>query len=161
MGLLSTLAPCLVVTRLVERVLRSELVRDDIVRLLQRAFGDVQRVGAHIGDEASGAETAELDALVELLGKDHRPLQRVAELARRLLLERRRRERRRRVAAALALLEARDTEERVRQCREVAMRVGLAPDVQLLALLLNELGGERLARNVSRKLPLPKRLSRG
>src|SRR5260221_11666490 len=77
MGLLRALAPGLEVTRMLERVGRAELLRDDVLRLLERALGDVERVGAHIGDETDRRGRPERCPLVELLGQDHGPLQRV------------------------------------------------------------------------------------
>src|SRR5437899_5442650 len=76
----------LVVPRLLDRVRRAEFLRDDVPRLVERAFGDMQRVGTHIGDKTDRRALADRDAFIQLLGEHHRALHRVAELARRLLL---------------------------------------------------------------------------
>jgi hypothetical protein len=83
-----------------------------------------------------------------LLRQHHRFLHRVAELARRLLLQRRRGERRRRVAAALALLDALDGVGGVGERGAVLVRGLAVVDFELVALLLDDLGRERLAGEV-------------
>ena len=142
---LCALAPRLEVPRLLECILRAELARDHVLRLLQRAFGHVQRVGPHVGDEADRRIRTERDAFIELLREHHRPLHRVAELPRSVLLQRRGR-----VGAAgaprrLALLEARDLVHRVGERRAVLLGVGRVRDRELVSLLLNDLRLERLA----------------
>src|SRR5205814_3549248 len=89
--LLRALRAGLVMARVLERVRRPELARDHILRLAERAFGDVQRVGAHIRNEAD-RRIPERYTFIELLRDDHRAAYREAELARRLLLQRGRRE---------------------------------------------------------------------
>src|SRR5437773_5530843 len=141
--LLGALRARLVMTRLLERVLGAELLGDDVLGLMQSALGHVQGVGPHIGDE-SDRHLAERDALVELLREDHRALHREAELARRVLLKRRRGERRRGVPRALVLLEALDDVLRVRERRPMLVGRLAGVDVELVALVLDHLGGERL-----------------
>ena len=144
-GLLRALRPRLVVTRLVECVGNAEFAHDDVPGLLQRALGDVQRVGPHIRDEANGSARAHRDAFVQLLREDHRALHRVAELPRRLLLEGRCRERGRGVATALALLEALDDVRRVRESGAMLLGRLAVVDLELVALVLDDLRRERLA----------------
>src|SRR6184192_985330 len=149
--LLRALRACLVVTRLLERVRSPEFLRDDVARLMERALGDVERVGSHIGDESDRRAVADGDAFIELLREDHRFLHRVAELARCLLLDRRGGERRRGIAAALALLDALDCVTGI--CEGGTMLIGslTVMDLELVALLLDDLGAERFARVVGER----------
>src|SRR5581483_11575641 len=143
-GLLRALRARLVVARVLERVFGPELLRDDVLRLAERALGDVQRVGAHIGDEPD-RRVAQRDAFVQLLRHDHRLLHREAELARGVLLERRRGVRGRGVARALAGLEALDDVRRLLEGGPVPLGMRAIRDLELLALVLDDLGPERLA----------------
>ena len=145
--LLRALRPRLVMPRMLERVFRSELARHDVLRLTERALGDVQRVGSHIGDEAD-RRVAERDALVELLRDDHRPAHGEAELARGLLLQRRGGERRRGIASALARLETLHDVRGLLERGAVLLGRLAVGDLELLALELDDLGRERLAGHV-------------
>src|SRR2546426_1088222 len=148
MRFLRTLRPRLVVARLLDRVRRAEFLRDDVTGLMKRAFGDVKRVGTHVGDETDRRAIADRDAFVELLGEHHRFLYRVAELARRLLLQRRGRERRRGIAAALALLNALDGVGGLGERGSDPVGGLAVVNFELVTLLLDDLGGERLPRVV-------------
>src|SRR5207253_2028978 len=141
----------LVVTRLLERVRSPEFLRDDVARLMERALGDVERVGSHIGDETDRRAVADGDAFIELLREDHRFLHRVAELARCLLLDRRGGERRRGIAAALALLDALDCVAGIGERGAVLVGSLTVMDLELVALLLDDLGAERVARVVGKR----------
>ena len=69
----------------------------------------VERVGAHVGDQAHLA-LADVDAFVELLRDAHGLLRAEAQLARGFLLQGRGRERRRRIALALLAVHRQDGE---------------------------------------------------
>src|SRR5439155_18452902 len=71
---LRALRPRLVVARLLDRVRRAKFLRDDLARLMERALGDVERVGTHIRDETDRRTVADRDAFIELLREDHRLL---------------------------------------------------------------------------------------
>ena len=72
----------------------SRTARDDVGDLLQRLFGDVDRVGPHIGDQADLSLARDVHALVQALRDLHRLARGETELAGRLLLQRGRSERR-------------------------------------------------------------------
>ena len=61
---------------------------NDLLGIAQRLLGKVHRVGAHVGDKALALATAEIHALVELLGDLHGAAGGEAEFAVCLLLER-------------------------------------------------------------------------
>ncbi len=86
------------------RLLRESLLpvqlHDDFANLADGFLREIERVRAHVGDEADGA-LADVDAFVQLLRNAHGLLRAEAELARGFLLQGRGRERRRRIAAAL------------------------------------------------------------
>ena len=54
----------------------------------KRLFRKAQRVCSHIGDQADGAVTGDLHALIQLLGNGHRAARRHGQAARGLLLQR-------------------------------------------------------------------------
>ena len=143
-SLLRAFALRLEMARLVQRVPLAELRADHVLRLLERAFGDVKRVGPHVGDEPDRA-VAERNTLVELLREHHRPLHRVPELPRGLLLQGGCGEWGCGVAAGFALFQARDPIHRIGERGAMAVRVVAAPDLELLALVLDERRIERLA----------------
>ncbi|CCY42479.1 flagellar basal body rod protein [Firmicutes bacterium CAG:124] len=68
---------------------RAVAAADCVARGGQRLFGNAQRVGTHVSDQADRALTGDLHALVKLLCDHHRAARGHVELARRLLLERR------------------------------------------------------------------------
>ena len=71
---LRSLRTGLVVARLLDRIRGAELFGDDLAGLMERALRHVERVCTHIGDETDRRAVAHGDALVELLGEDHRLL---------------------------------------------------------------------------------------
>src|SRR2546430_1607482 len=146
--LLRALRTGLVVARLIDRVGRAEFLRDDLTRLVERALGDVERVGAHIGDETDRGALPDRDAFIELLRQDHRPLHRIAELAGCLLLQGRGGEGRRGVPAALLLLDALDRVLGIGERRTVLVRGLTVMDFELVAFVLDDLRRQRLARVV-------------
>jgi len=87
---------------------------DQMARGGKRLFGDVDAVGAHIGDEADRL-AVDVDAFVEPLCDAHRMGGRKAEFAARLLLQGRGGERRRRVAPCGFGLDIGDEEARALQ----------------------------------------------
>ena len=100
-GLLGTLRRVRRTARLVERVAVAVLGADEPGDLAERLVGEVEGVGAHVGDEADLLAASERDALVELLRHRHR-LPRAEADAGRLALQGRRLERRLRVALLLS-----------------------------------------------------------
>ena len=99
---------------------------------------DARRVGSHVGDEADGAFARQLDALVELLRDHHRLLDREA----RRLLQLAGDERRNRALLALLGRDRRDDPVRLLQVGEDGVRFGLVADLDVRAVLLEELGVE-------------------
>ncbi len=73
MGLLSALDLGLVLAGLGRHVILAVFLGDIGAGLLLGGGGHVDRIGAHIGDEAHRALLAQLDSLIELLGHDHGP----------------------------------------------------------------------------------------
>ena len=128
----------LVVNRLLGHVVGPELLPDVLAHVGQRLVGDAGRVGSHVGDETHGAFTRQLDALVELLRDHHRLLDREA----RRLLQLAGDERRNRALLAFLGRDRRDGPVRLLQVLEDGVRFGFVPDLDVRAVLLEELGVE-------------------
>src|SRR5208282_4134700 len=103
----------LVDSRLVRQSFFAVELHDHVANLPDRFLGQVERIGAHVGDETNRA-FADVDALVQLLRDAHGLLRTEAELARGLLLQRRRREGRGRVATSLFAIDAYHRERSLR-----------------------------------------------
>ena len=90
-GFLRVLGPGRIFARRARHVGVAEILGDDAARGGDRFGGEIDAVGAHIGDEADCA-VANVDALIEALGDLHGAGRREAELARGFLLQGRGRE---------------------------------------------------------------------
>ena len=122
----------------------AEILGDDPPRRRDRLGGEVDAVGAHVGDEA-GRAVADVDALVEPLGDLHRARRREAELARGLLLQGRGGEGRIGVALDRLRFDRRDREARLLQRALERFGLGARADVKpadLLAVRADETGSE-------------------
>jgi hypothetical protein len=102
--------------RLVGQSFLAVELHDHLAYLADRFLRQIQRVGAHVGDQADRT-LADVDALVQLLRDAHGLLGAEAELAGGFLLQRRGRERRGRVAPALLAVDL--------EHGELAARAGL------------------------------------
>jgi hypothetical protein len=114
---------------------------DDFAHLTHRIGGEIDRVRAHVGDEADAAFT-EIHTFIKLLCQPHRALRRIAQLARGLLLQRGGGERRRRVAAPLFLVDGDHMQEALRGILDGLLDVpcaGLVGEAELLHFLAREL----------------------
>src|SRR5216684_2028297 len=149
MRLLRVLRLGLVDARLVRPVGFAVLLLDEAARRRDRLARHGDAIGPHIGDETDRF-AGDVDALIEALGRTHRPAGAEAELARGLLLQRRGGEGRRRVAPDLLLLDRRDDVILVPEdTLGGGARRGLVGDVEFveaLAVEMGEAGGEALAR---------------
>src|SRR5690606_3788421 len=138
--------------RLVRQRLRAEVARDHVADLGQRLARQVDRVGTHVADQADGALVADGHALVQLLRDLHGALGGEAELARGLLLQGGGGERRRRPALALLAGDVGDVQRAAGGLPDAlarglgAVAVGDRELLELLAVQLHQLGGERLHR---------------
>ena len=86
-----------IVVRLLGHVVSAVALPDELADLRERLIGYTRRIGSHVGDQADGALTGQLDPLVELLRDHHRLLDGEA----RSLLQLARNERRNRALLAL------------------------------------------------------------
>src|SRR6516164_8170185 len=121
--------------RLVRHELAAERRLDEVTHGDQRLIGHAHRVGAHIGDEAA-RQARNIDAaLVQLLREHHRLLDGEASG----LLQLARDERRRRVALALLRRDGRDGPRGALERRQHGVRLCLAPDLDGVGVLLDEL----------------------
>src|SRR6266849_5625355 len=149
MRLLRVLRLGLVDARLVRPVGFAVLLLDEAARRRDRLARHGDAIGPHIGDETDRF-AGDVDALIEALGRTHRPAGAEAELARGLLLQRRGGKGRRRVAPDLLLLDRRDDVILVPEdTLGGGARRGLVGDVEFveaLAVEMGEAGGEALAR---------------
>ena len=125
----------LVVDRLLGQVVGPELLADELAHVGQRLIGDARRVGSHVGDEADGALTRQLDTLVELLRDHHRLLDGEA----RRLLQLAGDERRDRALLPLFRRHRRDGPGRLLQVVEDRVRLGLVADLDVRAVALEQL----------------------
>ena len=115
-------------------VVVAEILGDDAPRRRHRLGGEIDAVGAHIGDEA-GRAVADVDAFIETLGDLHGARRGEAELARRLLLQGRSGERRIGMAPDGARLDGGDRELGALQRRLERLGLGSRADVETADLL--------------------------
>src|SRR5690606_16020735 len=113
--------------------------------------GDAGGVGPHVGDETDGALAADVDALVELLGRAHGLARREAEPLGRLLLERGGGEGRRRILCLLAAPDIGDDEGGAFDVGKHVLRGGLVLEAEGLAIDVVEPGLEALARALEQR----------
>ena len=81
MGLLGALVGAGVGAGFLGHILPSEPLLEVAPRHVDRLFGEIGRVGTHVGDQAHPALARQVDALVELLGNPHRAVGRHAQPA--------------------------------------------------------------------------------
>ena len=130
-----------------------ELGADVLAGLLERALGDVDRVRPHVGDQADGF-AAHVDALVQLLGDDHRAPRGEAELAAGLLLQGAGGERRIGVALLLTFADSRDRPGRAIQVVLDGLRLDAGLEIDLFAGALDQ-AGDKLRRALARARARP------
>src|SRR6266851_105978 len=131
-----------VVVRFFREVIRSKSFRNQLAHLLQRIVGDVHGIGAHVGDQRDGAFLAEFHAFVEPLRQAHGALGGVAQAIVSGLLQLGRREGRRRVASFFLLRYRSDLPFGLADRRDDFVRRFLVSHLDVLALVLTELGFE-------------------
>src|SRR4029077_1123727 len=138
----------LVIVRLLRQVIGTEAFRNQFAHLLQRIVRDVHGIGAHVGNQRDGAFLAKLHAFVEPLRQAHGALRGVAQAVVSSLLQLRRRERRRRVAPLFLLRYRSNLPLGLAHRRDDLVRRFLVPNLDVLALVLAQLGFKdgRLAR---------------
>src|ERR1700733_5765753 len=116
---------------------------DVFANLLDRIRGNAHRIRAHVSDQRFGTFIAQLDALIEALREHHRAARGVAKAVVPGLLELRRGEWRRRETALFLLRHARPLPNRFIDRSENPLRFGLVGNLDVLALVFDELGFER------------------
>ena len=126
-------------------------LHDHVANLADRLLRQIERVGAHIGDETDLA-LADVDAFVQLLRDAHGLLRAEAQFAGGLLLQGRGRERRRGIALALLAIDVEHLEFAVRGVLQRAFDLAGLPlrrKTELLylgALILDQLARKLLLR---------------
>src|SRR5579862_416621 len=138
----------LVVVGLFREIVGAEALRNEFADLREGVLRNVNRVGAHVGDERDGAFGAEFDTFVEALGDAHGALGGVAQAVVGRLLELGSGERRWRIAALLLLRDGSDLPFGFAHCGENGVSAFLVVDGDVFAFVLGKLGFEngRLAR---------------
>ncbi len=116
-------------------------LNDEFAGVVASLLADARRVGAHVGNEADGSLAAsQIDAFVKALSDLHRAAHPEPELARGLLLQRGGRKRRRGVPPNFALLNRSDAKFGPIEVLDDGGGFVAAPDLELLAAALDEIG---------------------
>ncbi len=152
MSFLGPLCPRLVLRRLGRQVLLAELLEDVLPSFGLGCFRHVNRVGAHVSDEAHPLTTADVLARIQRLGDGHRLFRGEAQFTAGLLLQGAGHERRGRAAADLAAGDLLHYIDRALQIIHDGLGIGLILQVRVLATDLEQPGDKALG------LPLGLRL---